>query len=485
MRALGYRATKEEDGTLIVHRVPIFVECERGDHAFDEEWLEAAFDKAKLQQREGYLPPLHIRHHEPGVEPRAAGWFRITSLAQITYQGEKRLALFADLHITDESAQREVLAKRLPYRSVEIFDVDAPAIDSLALLDHESPYFELPMLMVSEIERVSGDTIESAWHLETHTTGMPLVASLRRGRRELLLFRHEDPPMAKKTAKKPAADNGKSAQFASDDGEEKPPQPGGDDGGDKGGDGDGEGEEQGDGEDLADQAHDVDVAAVIAAIESGSISVADMEAIIAAIQAKTPPEQAAPNPGAQPAPPAPPGQAMKQQDDTGKDGKAATGKADNGSGLSERFAKIEGENVALKARLDAREAEDRRRTDVAEAMKRLHGRPLGADLEQKLVAFHTDHGGAAFKAYVDSMVATFAEIAGGDDPAAAAMLGQAPKTSAVAMNYAQHGTDAAEKAARFAREWQDLHERGLVRMSEERYVAVNMAKLGVQLKKTA
>ena len=63
--AMWYDASRDADGTLTVHRVPIFCACERGDVQFDDAWISQAVNKAKQHEREGYMAPLHIRHHEP------------------------------------------------------------------------------------------------------------------------------------------------------------------------------------------------------------------------------------------------------------------------------------------------------------------------------------------------------------------------------------------------------------------------------------
>jgi hypothetical protein len=212
----------------------------------------------------------------------------------------------------------------------------------------------------------------------------------------------------------------------------------------------------------------LDVAALVKAIEDGSISVADMDAILAAIQKQRSaamPEVEVEEAPTMAAPAAAPQEAMAK------------------GAMDEAMARLRGELDAQKARLNERDALDRRREDVSVALQRLAGRPLGSDLEQRLVAFHKDHGAAAFKAYVDSMASTFGALAGADEETLAAFAGHASKAPEVAMSYQTAGTDAVEKAARFAREWQDLSSRGAIRMSEARYVELNMERAGVKLAK--
>lgn len=457
----GYDATRDEDGILTIHHVPIFVECERGEFKASRKWIEAAVAKAQRSEREGYLPPLHIRHHEADTEVRPAGMFRIVGTETIGFQGGRRLAVIADLIITDRGVQEEILQRRLPYRSVEIFDVDKPSIDSLALLDHEAPYLELPMLMVrsmqdraAEVSGIAYAKVVQPWEREDLVGSGRVAACFRHGRSAHVLL--QDRSDMAKTAKK--APSKQSLSFAEDGGDDsKKPFPPKDDGDSKGGD-DGNGENM-DGGEGGDAQYDVQK--IIADIQSGAISVKDMQAIVEAIKAMdtsgAAQEQPQADPNMQPAPAPAPGQAMKAKEP---------------KQMSEHMAKQAGEIEALKARLSEREALDARRTDIADAMKRLESRPLGADLETKLEAFHKAHGAKAFKDYVDAMVSTFAAHDG--TPIITGKAGA--KTPMVAMKYAEKGVEAVDKAARFAAEHADLARRGHTRMSVERYVEINMER---------
>ncbi len=457
LTAFGYRATRAADGTLTIHHVPIFVECKRGDVTFDMEWIRTAVTKAKQAEKEGYLPPLHVRHHDPKAimpEPvRAAGFFRITGIEHITFKGEPRPAVFADLVVTDPMVREDILMKRLPYRSVEILSVADPALDSLALLDHNAPYLELPMLMIAEVNEtgasaarspiVASATFASPWRGRSVQSEEPVVACFRRGQSAHVITEDH---MTTATEEKKFAKDGEDAKPADKGGKDTK--------GDKGG------------EKMADGEGGMDVKSIIKAIEDGAITVADMDAIKAAITAyeSGKPETEDTTAGG-PAPAAVPGgESMKK------------------GPMDEALAKVAGENAALRARLDAREAGDQRREDVAEAMQRLDGRPLGADLKEKLIAFHKDHGPKAFAAYVDSMAKTFGTLPR-TDASADAFASQANEAPAVAMTFQAAGTDAVAKATKFSREWADLNSRGMVRMSEERYVALNMERIGVKLKK--
>ena len=151
----GYQTSRAKDGSLIIHDVEIFCETERGGKLFDSAWLNAAFSYAMQQQEDRYLPPLHVKHHAPGNEVIAAGKFRIKELARIPYKGNKVSALIADLFVTNKETEAALMQGKFPYRSVEINDVDDPKIDGLALLDHDAPYLELPMLMIGSPRNLS------------------------------------------------------------------------------------------------------------------------------------------------------------------------------------------------------------------------------------------------------------------------------------------------------------------------------------------
>lgn len=424
--ALGYRATREGD-TLVVHDVPIFCACKRNDFEADEAWIVAAVKGAKQRAREGYLPPLHTRHHEAETARNdsvcAAGMFRVTRAEPITLGGQRRLAVIADLIITNPGTQEDVLRMRYPYRSVEIFDVDTPSIDGLALLDHEAPYLTMPLLVVSSVEDEtgSGDVANATFcegdQLDVRVGADPVVAFFRRGQSARFLFRG-----------KPMADT--DITFA----EDTPPQ---------------------DDEETQADGPAFDVGAIVSAIESGEISVRDMDAILVAIQNQSMDDEA---PTEEPAAPAEvPGMMREQSVDM------AT------------FARVQGEVEALRARSEERDQTDARRADVTEALERLRDRPLGADLEERLTSFHAAHGAEAFRDYVTAMEQA-AAVPPGSEPAVNGQLAQVPE---VAMAYSAEGVDAIDRAANLCREWETLREAGL-RVSEERYVRLNMTRSGVQ-----
>jgi hypothetical protein len=436
---IGYRATIDADGVLTVHRVPIFVECQRGEFKADADWIRAAVAHATQASSEGYDPPLHIRHHEAGAEVRPAGFFRILGAEPIIFKGTPRLAILADLIITDPAARGEVLSSRLPYRSVEIYDIDKPAIDSLALLDHEAPYLELPMLMVSDVRDLSTQNafarVRNPW-ANSPTHSEPVVACFRRGRSAHLLIEGDEPMTQTKT--EPAEQFGEGVDNATPDVAlaDGPPEKGDDK------------KKDDDGEQMADDPG-MDVKAICKAITDGSISVADMEEIMAAIQAR--------------------GGAVEPEEDEEVAAPAAAPES-----MSKGEAKLLGRVQALEAIHAEAKATEQRQRDVDEAMTRLEGRPLGSDPRDRFQAFHKQHGAEAFKLFVDEMAATFGRAKSDSDVETFAKV--ASDTPEVAMKYAEKGAEAVERATHFAREHAELSKQPGFRMSLDRYVELQMGR---------
>ena len=462
--AAGFKVTKT-DGKTIFHHVPIFAECARGDLTFGADWIANAVAQAKQQERDGYLPPLHTRHHEPATEQtdsvKAVGVFRIVEARPLSFKGTRITAIFADLIITDDYMAGEIEKMRYPYRSVEIFDPEGtPKINGLALLDHEAPYLELPMLFAGEIEdkrnNVEGESqnvasaISSSFSLNYASNPTdPMLWSTRCGKRAALLFKFPyEEHMTNTTNNNPSI----PTNFADDNGDDKKPEYMEDNGDDK------------KDENMEDEYAAMDIAAVCDSIKSGEISVADMDSLLEAIQSqKAEPEAEATEDEAAPAP-APGAEIMK-----------------GGSNLAKNFARLSGENEALKARLDARDASDTRFKDVSEAMKRLEGKPLGSDLEARLTKFHETAGGNAelFSEYVNTMASMVGTLPSGDNGES---FSSHPTTPKSAMAFQSLGGEAVDKATQFARQYEQM--KGRIRASEESYVQVNMKHVGYELDTT-
>lgn len=471
----GYRAT--EDGeTLIVHDVPIFVECERGENVFDADWIREAVALAKKEAAGGYHPPLHIRHHEMATElndsVRPAGFFRITGAKSMTFKGEKKLAIFADLHVTHFDARHDIIANRLPYRSVEIFNVDEPGIGSLALLDHEAPYLQLPMLFVDVEKRDANGEILPTYATASFSNPWAkskrppsgLVACFRRGESAVIITK--DPSMEDDQNTNDEAETVESTETGAQN-FNAPPFEKKDDG-EEGTEG---GEAEGDESTESPEPAKLDCGAVCDAIMDGSITVADYKNIRAAMDQ----QEAAAAAAEQPQPnPMQPGAPAAQQPAQAPAPNQAMSNSDDSKQITAREATLQGRIDALEAANAERDAADTRRRDVDEAMQRLEGRPLGADFRSKLEDMHTSGGPEAFRKYVDSMVDTFAAAATGDGARAAAFAAQSEDLSPVAASFQEEGPEAVELAAKFSAEWAQL--RGFTRMSEEEYVKTNMAR---------
>lgn len=451
---LGYRATRDSAGRLTVHDVPIFVECVRGDFEADREWLERAVANAMAAADGGYHAPLHIRHHEMGGDVRPAGWFVVTGTGEIAFQGAQRLAVFADLVLTDPDAQDDVLAARLPYRSVEIFDRDTPNIDSLALLDHEAPYLQLPMLLVSEVTRGGGSGIRSVanatfrnpWVDHAPDPNASVVACFSHGRSAFLLFQDSSSATENMAKTKTPTPSGVSRvvppttpantrRVAMADG---PPD-----------------DKSDDSEDMM-EGDALNGDAIVAAIADGSIPVGVLEQIMAAIEERMISEDAGDEAEPEAAPAMAPGETMRHR-----------------SADAILLARQAGEIEALRRRIDERDAAEAVDRDVSTALARLEGRPMGADPQGRLAAYRTAHGAEAFAAYVDSMVEHLPPMRS-TDPRASAFTGVGAGTPEVAMAYQDRGPEAVAQASRFAAQYAELRARGGIRASLESYVATCM-----------
>ncbi len=213
-----YSATQAPDGTFTITDVPIFSahaeEHAGGTRSFDAGWLTKAVGRAQLRQAEGYLPPLHVRHHGEGAPVEAAGKFRVTRVGTISHGGEQIPTIFADLVGVRPAVYERIRKGELSYRSVEILDVETPEIDSLALLDDEVPFFRFPLLRVAEPTAASGT-------FSVTNTGIP-VAYSQAGRGTQVLTRYsKEGSMPELTGQAPEtnptkkmADIGQIAQLA-------------------------------------------------------------------------------------------------------------------------------------------------------------------------------------------------------------------------------------------------------------------------------
>lgn len=450
----GFKATRKKGGGhLTVHRVPIFVETkklvQKGDAdelmQFDAGWIGKAVARAQRQEAEGYFAPLHVQHHGGRKEVVAAGHIKVLGTEVIQFNGEPRTAVMADLVVTNPAVEADIRAGRFPYRSVEIHKpslTDDPGIDSLALLDDEVPHCRLPNLEVGEVAEA-----------EFSAAG---VAAFRASDGFAVCFDFDT------EQKKPKAKRDAEAGGDPDDNAEP-----------------GEGKE---GEEGA-EASTPTAKAIVEAIDSGEITVADLQAIVEAIKRRSAsaggegqggeaPKSAGPARAPSPQQMAANNEGGTHMTEKKKEEVApeVTGKADAENAV--QMAALRSEIDILKASNAQREASEKRNVDVAGAMKRLAGRPLGADLEANLTKFHADFGAAAFAEHVTRL-----ERAVGVTPTGAAAgsvnMGT-DKVPDVAMKYSAQGPEAVARAAKFAAQHAELRARGITRLTAERFIELRM-----------
>jgi hypothetical protein len=150
----GYRCEQQDDGKWTIYDVEVFAAAEndgepRGaSKAIDKGWLRDAIKRAAQRRTEGYLPPLHIQHHDEGEAVEDAGHFVLTKVKMRKYDGEMVPVLYATFVDVPDHVHHRIASGRLSYRSVEILKVKGrkPEIDSIALMAHTVPYFRFPLL---------------------------------------------------------------------------------------------------------------------------------------------------------------------------------------------------------------------------------------------------------------------------------------------------------------------------------------------------
>lgn len=167
---MPYDARREDDGFYSISGVPVFAEVPKGVKGapfdIDKEWLQAALAKSKVREREGYLAPLHFEHHEGGERSFKAGHYRLTGVRQVSIAGQKKWALIAQLTKIPEHVFGAIMANEWPYRSVEIVSYKDREIESIALLDDDTPFHKFELL--------NADTIKVSE--EEQRTDVPVLA---------------------------------------------------------------------------------------------------------------------------------------------------------------------------------------------------------------------------------------------------------------------------------------------------------------------
>lgn len=154
---LRYKSTRNDDGSYNIHSVPILGRINKGDKdapkTIGAAWMRKAIEAAAVRLKDdGYTPPIHIEHH--GAETTArAGEFRLTEVRTLKYDGAEQPVLFADLVNLSKETFDAIMAGDLPYRSVEIHDLEKPAVNTLALLDDDEPFFKFPNLNAAVVDQ--------------------------------------------------------------------------------------------------------------------------------------------------------------------------------------------------------------------------------------------------------------------------------------------------------------------------------------------
>lgn len=150
----SYTAVQNADGTWNLLDVPICGEIPKGAkenaQAIGKAWLEGAVAKFKERQDEKYWPPLHIDHHQIAANVRRAGTYCLRRVGQMTYEGKPTWVAFGDLARIPDHIFNMIERGDLPYLSVELGSWDDGEFASIALMEHDAPFFRFPNLSIGD-----------------------------------------------------------------------------------------------------------------------------------------------------------------------------------------------------------------------------------------------------------------------------------------------------------------------------------------------
>ncbi len=191
----NFTAVQTDSGSWNIQHVPIFAghivpgtEGTESERFIGRKWMEAAVARAQfLREKNDYLAPLHIKHHGTGETPKPAGFILPVSVEPMNFHGETQDVMFADLVEIPDSVYQDIKANRLPFRSVEIFDLDKPEIGSLALLDTEVPFFQFPLLTIGKEKRAKKTKRGNVGYKVRIRDAAPVLAYSRNGNRHRFL----------------------------------------------------------------------------------------------------------------------------------------------------------------------------------------------------------------------------------------------------------------------------------------------------------
>jgi len=217
-----YRATDNGDGTFEIHDVPIFGPLPEGVIAANPNptvgrpWMEKAVLRAQQRLAEGYKAPAHIRHTTDTSPPERIGFVIPRRVGELTYEGKKIPAIFADLSRVPALYVERFQRGELPYRSVEVADWNDPEIRALAILQEKVPFFRFPVIEGLDVVSAA----EVAANVARFDAG-PVVAcfSHAAGRSVLARFADEDVPAKDDEKPEPAKQDDAAALDESAEGE--------------------------------------------------------------------------------------------------------------------------------------------------------------------------------------------------------------------------------------------------------------------------
>lgn len=170
IRGGDYRSTRAPDGTWSIRGVPIFADCKRTvttptgikiEATFDRAWQEKAVATAKAKHAAtGVMRAIYKGHKTDAGQRPPLGFFLPTDVRDETIDGRKVSVTYADYAGVPHESYLELKSRRFPYKSVEANVGQANAeFTGLAWLS-EPPYHDfLPIQTVreeSESERASG-----------------------------------------------------------------------------------------------------------------------------------------------------------------------------------------------------------------------------------------------------------------------------------------------------------------------------------------
>lgn len=144
--ALTPRVIKQDDGRYTLRDIPIFQCHDREDIHCDDQWMYACIRDQQEKKQNGFLPRLIIGHNseDPNAQEKPVAAF----LDNYRYDPKTKW-LYADYVDVPENLLHDLKANKYPGRSVEA-SRGKPAIDVVALLGGNPPYFKLPDLKFQE-----------------------------------------------------------------------------------------------------------------------------------------------------------------------------------------------------------------------------------------------------------------------------------------------------------------------------------------------